>query len=121
MSKRCEATTKSGAPCSAPAVGDTTHCFWHTPKAAAEAGKKSGQAKAARDLADLSRLAPHSDSPADVSRCLREVIRECLRDKLDVNRARVVIYGCAQVAACWQTKTLEELASRIAALESRAG
>jgi len=120
MNKRCEATTKGGKPCAAPVVGDTRLCFWHTPKAAAEAGKRGRQTRVARDLLDLSKLGPRSDSPADVSRCLRAVIREVLRDKLDEKRARVVVYAASQIVSTWQVKTLEELAERIAALENRA-
>src|SRR5882762_7358706 len=64
----CEMRTKSGKPCSAPAIHGTSRCFSHTGFNARLAGMRGG---------GVGRVAPHLDAlaPFDVPKNTEDVLR----------------------------------------------
>jgi general stress protein YciG len=88
----CQASTKSGTRCAAPAVKGTRLCSLHAdPKRAAEIGRKGGK----RNL-NLYDGGPQTvsipESPADVKRMLAETMAEVRAGRMDPRQGTVLTY-----------------------------
>jgi len=88
----CQASTKSGTRCAAPAVKGTRLCSLHAdPKRAAEIGRKGGK----RNL-KLYDGGPQTvsipESPADVKRMLAETMAEVRAGRMDPRQGTVLAY-----------------------------
>src|SRR5208337_3173102 len=88
----CQASTRSGTRCAAPAVKGTRLCSLHAdPKRAAEIGRKGGK----RNL-KLYDGGPQNlsipESPADVKRMLAETMAEVRAGRMDPRQGTVLAY-----------------------------
>jgi len=110
----CEKRTKSGKPCSAPAIHGTNRCFSHTSNNASFAGTRGGLRRA---VYDLSTLAP-CDVPknaGDVLRLLAQTICDVRMGAIDPRTAGVLCMVCSSYLGAYE---MVELERQLQALEA---
>jgi len=89
---QCQAMTKVGKSCQAPAMSGGL-CFFHAnPKKASELGRKGGsRRKRQLSLEDRARPLPAPDSVTAVRDVIRVLIKEVHSGRLDPQRARCIV------------------------------
>ena len=113
---KCQATTKTGKPCTAYALTDSAYCFAHDPakrherKAARAAG---GKARHGRSL-EADTTPASVETISDVIPLLERVINDTLSLENSVNRNRTVGYLAGVIVKAFEVSEFE---MRIAALE----
>jgi len=93
MSK-CQATTKDGKPCKAPAQTGKVYCFQHDPQkkqAAAEGRAKGGQTRADQ-LSGA--IVPQLDTATAVSEYIPRLLRDIAIGLIDHKKGAVILKGC---------------------------
>lgn len=114
----CEATTKEGAACRAPAMTGRTFCFHHDPEKAGEraAARRRGGLVLHHGTAD--RVPPEVAIGAvrDVLELLETAASDALSRKPGIERARCLTYVAGAALKALEVGALEE---RVAALEAR--
>ena len=115
---RCEAETKKGERCRAPALRDDTRCFHHSPARAAEraAARRKGGLRLHHGDGGGERPEASIRDVGDVLRLLEVAARDVLARKPSVQRARALVYLSGAALKALEVGTLEE---RVAALETR--
>ena len=115
---KCEATTKAGDRCKAPALHGDTFCFHHSPARAAEraAARRKGGLRLHHGDGGGERPEARIQEVADVLRLLETAARDVLSRKPSVQRARALVYVSGTALKALETSDLEE---RITALERR--
>lgn len=116
----CQATTKRGRPCQAPA-GPDGYCFWHSPARAAEraqARRKGGQARHGRAVRHITEDTPPTalQTPEDALTVLEHALGVALA--LEPSHAQVRALTSLALAAL-RVHEAGELEQRLAALEAR--
>jgi general stress protein YciG len=88
--RRCQGTDKSGMPCTAWALRDGTHCFFHAnPEKVSELGRRGGEAKGARGARYAERSLKTVD---DVTALLGDTIKDLGMGLIDPKEATAVGY-----------------------------
>ena len=88
----CQASTKSGTRCAAPAVKGTRLCSLHAdPERAAEIGRKGGEGNRKRYDSGAQDV-PVPESPADVKRMLAKAAVDVQTGKMDPRRGTALAY-----------------------------
>jgi len=118
---RCEALTRSGAPCKNPTGDGARYCWYHDPTlAAARADARSRGGKARHGRAITSPPGESSpvelNTPADVLRIVALAINDALAMERSLSRSRTLGSLALVALKCFETT---ELSERIAALEQR--
>ena len=115
---KCEATTKAGDRCKAPALHGDTFCFHHSPDRAKEraAARRRGGLRLHHGDGGGERPEARIEEVADVLRLLETAARDVLSRKPSVQRARALVYVSGTALKALETSDLEE---RITALERR--
>ena len=118
---RCQATTKSGAPCQSYAGANSKWCFWHDPALAAQraaARRKGGRARHARKLGTLGDPdAIELDAPGDWGAIVALATKDTMRLENSVSRNRTLGYLAMTAARLFEAVELE---ARLSALEKLA-
>jgi hypothetical protein len=117
--RACEALTRKGAACQAPALPGSQWCLHHDPaRAVDQLGARSagGRARHGRTLGERDDAGEHTSvkTTADVVQLLERTINDALRLENSLNRARTVGY---LALAALKAHEMNELADRVAALE----
>jgi hypothetical protein len=111
--RRCQGTDKSGMPCTAWALRDGTHCFFHAnPEKVSELGRRGGEAKGARGARYAERSLKTVD---DVTALLGDTIKDLGMGLIDPKEATAVGYLAAGMLKALQQGEIE---SRLRALEA---
>lgn len=116
---RCEAETKAGTRCKAPALHGEPHCFHHSPTRAAErtdARRRGGLSLHYGDGGKVERPEARIREVGDVLDLLETAAGDALARKPSVQRARVLVYIAGSALKALETA---DLAERVAALEAR--
>ena len=115
---RCEAETKAGTPCKAPALQGEPFCFHHSPTRAAErtAARRRGGLRLHYGREGPERPAARIREVGDVLGLLEVAASDALARKPSVQRARVLVYLSGAALKALESADLEE---RVAALEAR--
>jgi len=115
---RCQAQTKAGKPCRMQATQDG-YCYTHSPELAAERA-------ASRRRGGRHRRRPRATPPKarlrsldDVLAALETALGDAYALDAGTTRCRVVVYTCSTALKTLETKTLDELAARVARLEQQ--
>lgn len=118
-SKLCQALTKKGEACQAPALAGDAFCFWHSPaqaKARAEARSKGGRARHERKVSGVDAPPPRVKGIADLLPLVNRALTDLYCLENSIARARCV----AQLAGVLvKVLELSEVAERLAAVEAR--
>ena len=121
---RCEAKTRSGEPCKAPALNGKRRCYHHSEEVAverAEARHRGGvnrrRPKALTGQADAGAVDQRVTvaDPRDVVAILERAINDTLRLETGHQRSRTLGYLCGQVLKAFE---LRDLAARLEAVET---
>jgi hypothetical protein len=117
--RQCKGSTKSGAACRVAPLVESDYCFTHDPATAGErkaARSKGGAARHGRLIGTAGAVEPvNVKSTADIVRLLEQAINDCFAMENSLNRSRTIGYLAG--VAC-KALELDELADRVAALES---
>ena len=115
---KCEATTKAGDRCKAPALHGDTFCFHHSPDRAKEraAARRRGGLRLHHGDGGGERPEASIREVGDVLRLLEVAARDVLARKPSVQRARALVYISGTALKALEVGALEE---RVAALEAR--
>src|SRR3954453_5773859 len=120
MVTRCNATTTSGAPCSAQPVREDGFCYWHSPALAAdreEARRRGGAARSNRVRAKR-QLIDAALSPAEIEGYIALSLRGVLASSLTPGVANAVANLARAAVAVREAGTREQ---RNVELEAAAG
>ena len=115
---KCQAKTKTGKPCSVPALTGRPYCFTHSPetrRAQAEARKRGGESRHTPHFADLSILPAKVESLQDAHGLLTYTLAEVVGMDNSIARARVLL---ALFDSFVKSFEIGELEKRIQALEA---
>ena len=114
----CQATTKAGDRCKAPALQGDTFCFHHSPDRAAEraAARRRGGLRLHHGDGGGERPDVSIRDVRDIVRLLETAAGDVLARKPSVQRARALVYISTTALKALEAANLEE---RITALERR--
>jgi hypothetical protein len=114
MKKMCEAFTKSGIPCKAPAISGSRFCFFHSdPERARRLGRDGGRKN--RRLPTNVEVPEHLDL-SGVPKVLEQTLRALVSGEIDSRTAVAVTTVCG---ALQRSMPLSELQDRLTALEQK--
>ena len=116
--KKCQATTKSGAQCNAYAVAGSAYCFYHHPDLAAQrhlACSKGGRARHGRSIGTVGQAQPVSlDNMADVVALLQWAIDQTRQLENSLQRNNTIGTLSTQLMKAFDMASLE---ARLAEVE----
>ena len=116
--KKCQATTKKGAPCNAWAVAQSPYCFQHHPEFAAQrrlARAKGGYARHGRSIGSVGQAQPIPlDSMTDVVTLLQWAINQTRKLENSLHRNNTLGTLATQLMKAFDMAALE---ARLAELE----
>jgi len=121
--KRCQAITKGGKPCEAPALAGSTFCWHHDPARAADraqARSKGGKARHGRAIRHIMDDAPPAalQTPEDALCVLEHALAVALALEPSYRQVQALV---SVALAAVKVHEAGELSQRIMALEQRLG